>query len=302
MSNNDNTSDSFAVSCILNPCVKIYGANISGSIYSEGELDVEFLANSWNQGSRSYSMATNKTLRDGIWHSCDPSAQNNSINIILVNKTTMTSISYGDDRDVGPDTLWYPMDYVWRFSQQAVDSMGVFLNTFFSDKILSSPYGSPSGAFGDPWLVNLYRNGTATMDTVDTYMDGLAWSITATMRQNSADTNALRFVTGQAITMKACLVVRWAWLSLPASLLGLELAFLATVIFVTSTSKHWGEDWKSSILALLFHGLEGNPPRKKEGDQSSNTIPGSADGMMEAARGVMVQLRKGDAGWQFVSK
>ncbi|KAG6355329.1 hypothetical protein INS49_003290 [Diaporthe citri] len=106
------------------------------------------------------------------------------------------------------------------------------------------------------------------MDTVGAFMDGLVWSVTAAMRQtsNSEDTpRALRAVCGQTHVMQTCLTVRWAWLSLPASLLGLQLAFLVAIVVISGSAKHWRGGWKDSSLALLFHGLEGSakPPHEK---------------------------------------
>jgi hypothetical protein len=81
-------------------------------------------------------------------------------------------------------------------------------------------------------------------------------------------------------------------LAFPASLLLLlSSLFLAGTLW-QSSPRTKGEAWKSSMLALLFHGL------------SSDTLHhvGKADRVTEvtlAARGLKVQLRRNEDGWQF---
>lgn len=64
-------------------------------------------------------------------------------------------------------------------------------------------------------------------------MSSLDWFITAAMRQNLPNTGNLAVVTGVAHILDLCLAVQWAWISLPAALLGLEVVFLVAVIFMT---------------------------------------------------------------------
>jgi hypothetical protein len=53
--------------------------------------------------------------------------------------------------------------------------------------------------------------------------------------------------------------VRWAWLVLPIVLTALSLAFLLMTIWTTHRSDT--KVWKSSSLALLYHGLETKPSK-----------------------------------------
>lgn len=310
-----NLSPYFAVACGMVPCRKTFGANITYAVYQEAELSSDNIVLTHDHAG--HTLATNETLRDGSWQSCTPTPQNTSANTLQINMTSMTLMSEvsGDGvrytaAVVIPDinttaALWYPNDCVWRFGTNPADAISAFVivDDFFDNKTLTAPYWSrdPSSARGDLWLVNLYRNGTATMDTVAAYMDGLAWSVTANLRQNSADPVQLRVASGQMQAAESCLAVRWAWLSLPAALLGLEVAFLAAIVVLTRSSKHWRGDWKDSSLALLFHGLDddyASRSREKEKGVAGDGLRGR-DGMFEVAKGMKVQLTKGEGDWRF---
>lgn len=82
-------------------------------------------------------------------------------------------------------------------------------------------------------------------------MDRVATAITNRMRATSNIT-----VSGQRSSVEPYVRVRWAWLILPASMI---MAGIATLILaMTDSKKHGSHVWKSSEIALLFHGLD--PP------------------------------------------
>lgn len=312
----DNNVSDFAVACGMDPCVKTFAANVTDNAYQETELSSSAtLVWSYHAG---YTLAANTTLRNGTWADCQPTAQNTSTNTLRINTTTMgliSHIAYGSENPVSSNidvrnisagaSLWYPEDCVWWYGTVPADATATYLSDFFNNKTLDPPYWSrdPSSAQGDLWLVNLYRNGTADMGTVGAYMDGLAWSMTADMRKNSGDGSELRAAAGQALALESCLRVRWAWLGLPASLLGLEVAFLVAMVAFSRSKRHWRGDWKGSSLALLFHGLGDDPAGRRE-KKAGDTAPerhdlGDKAGMFKAAEQMRVQLRGGDGSWQF---
>ena len=89
----------------------------------------------------------------------------------------------------------------------------------------------------------------------DTF-DQLAQSLTIWLRTSQG--SAFDLTMGQAVgvtwTSGTNLKVRWAWLALPCVLLAGTLVFQGFTIMVTR--KQQMGIWKSSSLALLFHGLE----------------------------------------------
>lgn len=308
---NDTDPDDFAFACGMTLCLKTFGANVTDTVYQENEVSSEDLVWSYHAG---YTLATNSTLRNGTWQSCMPTPQNTSTNTLRINTTSMALISqvkYGIEQSVSVEidpreisagaSLWYPDDCVWWYGSPPAKAISSHLVDLFNNKTLEPPYWSrdPSSAQGDLWLVNLYRNGTANMDTVNAYMNGLAWSMTGNMRQTSDDGTLLGTVQGQMQKVESCLTVRWVWLSLPASLLGLEFAFLAAMMVFSRSAKHWRGDWKDSSLALLYHGLEDQANKYSEGGVVGGILR-DRESMFKVAQGTKVQLRKGEEGnWRF---
>lgn len=309
----DNHTDDFAVACGITACLKTFGANVTNGVYQERELSSVDLVPSDRAG---YTLATNMTLRNGTWQSCMPTKQNTTANTLRINTTTMGLIShvvesveygalfYGTDlEDINLDaTLWYPDDCVWLFGTSPIFGMDYFLHLFFDNRTLATTLADnvPSSADGDLWLLNLYRNGTASMDTVGAFMDGLVWSVNAAMRQTSAPSDTpreLRTASGHVEVVQSCLTVRWVWLSLPASLLGLQLAFLVAIVVISGSAEHWRGDWKDSSLALLYHGLEGSAKMHDEKVEREDLR--DKDGMFKVARATKVQLRQGKDNWRF---
>lgn len=307
-----NFTDNFAVACGITPCLKTLGANVTNGVYQERELSSVDLVWSDRAG---YTLATNRTLRNGTWQSCMTTAQTTTDNSLRINTTTMGlmsraegTVEYGvssnmDLKHADPGaSLWYPDDCVWWFGCLPVQAISSFLEGFFDKKTIKMPlgYSDPKDARGDPWVLRMYRNSTANMDTFTAFMDGLAWSVTAAMRQtsNSDDTpRELRTVSGQAQVMQTCLTVRWVWLSLPASLLGLQLAFLVAIVVISGSAEHWRGDWKDSSLALLYHGLERSA--KMSAEKVEREELRNKDGMFKVARAMKVQLRQDKDNWRF---
>ncbi|RAH48310.1 DUF3176 domain-containing protein [Aspergillus brunneoviolaceus CBS 621.78] len=86
---------------------------------------------------------------------------------------------------------------------------------------------------------------------LETVVDRIASSLS-----NLARTKASSPIYGVFITQKTYVAVQWLWLILPAVLLLVGTVLLGATVLVTS---HNGASlWKSSVLPLLFHGLELN--------------------------------------------
>lgn len=100
---------------------------------------------------------------------------------------------------------------------------------------------------------------TALHNSLYSHNDG---NFTTTLRQMTTSlTNAIRMgpntttVTGDSYAPEVFIQVNWAWFTYPAALTLLATSFLLVSI-VLSTKRH-NLVWKSSSLALLFHGLHG---------------------------------------------
>ncbi|KAK7522876.1 uncharacterized protein IWZ02DRAFT_256570 [Phyllosticta citriasiana] len=152
---------------------------------------------------------------------------------------------------------------------------------------------SPERMLGPFWYRNMYVNGTANLSTMSKFIEGITLAMTTQIRQTPGFIETSPFEQGITWDTVTCVKVRWLWLLYPASLLCFTVVFLSLAIFQIRKSRQpWQSDWKSSSLALLFHGLEastrdahGSVPRQKY--------------MAKAADQIHVQLLRGESGWMF---
>ena len=132
-------------------------------------------------------------------------------------------------------------------------------------------YGEPG--FGFHWVEQLFQNMTE--------------SITNHMRQSGV-ADFSEPARGVARQDKTCIAVRWAWLTYPAFLVLLTLWFFTWVALETRTAGNRPAIWKSSPLALLYHGFAG----KAELDPKSLTMNDleTTKGMHKLASTTVVRL------------
>ena len=85
---------------------------------------------------------------------------------------------------------------------------------------------------------------------IDLAMSSLATAMTVAFRSF----NGAVPVPGQAFSLESYVHVRWGWLALPIAVVLLTGMFLTAAILRSRQSKT--KLWKSSALAMLFHGLD----------------------------------------------
>ncbi|KAI9734350.1 MAG: hypothetical protein M1834_002456 [Cirrosporium novae-zelandiae] len=96
---------------------------------------------------------------------------------------------------------------------------------------------------------------------------------------------------GTAWTFEVYIHVRWPWLILPVTLVGLTILFLVLTILETMRSK--AMVWKSSPLPYLSHGLD-------EADAQSLRTAAHLAEMEKMAHKVPVKLEETDVGWKLI--
>jgi hypothetical protein len=77
-------------------------------------------------------------------------------------------------------------------------------------------------------------------------------------------------ILGTAYEMGTYVHVRWGWITLPAIVVLMTGAFLAAAMLRSRTTRT--RLWKSSALAMLFHGLDGDTRRKALGSDSLRQV------------------------------
>lgn len=145
---------------------------------------------------------------------------------------------------------WYLAD-TWTFHQDVPSS---------AKCLTEQPCRTAGEKYNDPWPEMSWTDESSlpdlerlmTQDYFNTTMRKIADSLT----RQGLDESWVS-VPGRAITKATQIRVRWHWLILPAFLNILTTVLLITT--ATSSRKHKTPLWKSSITALLFHGLEDDP-------------------------------------------
>jgi len=117
-------------------------------------------------------------------------------------------------------------------------------------------------------------------NTLGTVLNNVAASLTQLGLQVSNGT-----ATGKVTTMQVYVLVKWEWLILPTVL---ELAGIALLLATALLSSHRKVDlWKTSIMALFYHGLEERTLRDTD-------IARDTSGMRLSARKTVVKLAVSD--------
>lgn len=184
---------------------------------------------------------------------------------------------------------WQPSDLFYQppssilnpsvdFSDFRVERLAAqAMNSFMTEKFQGVGNISNAGSlFSSDIMQALY-----TTDNLTRMMEKLSTSMTNNIRkQNSSESDP---VLGTTWKDETYVRVRWPWFSFPVTLVGLALIFLIGGIFETSHRQILV--WKSSNLAILFHGrgLVLNGPLQ---EFQINKI----SRMSEQAKDIMIQL------------
>ncbi|KAL8992736.1 MAG: hypothetical protein Q9169_006879, partial [Polycauliona sp. 2 TL-2023] len=291
----DCSTTPFAIRAFLSPCIQAYGhVNITNAEFEEHVMSTTMLP--FNSVLGFYSLAGDYPSQPGI--DCAPSEYRTD------NKTMPTehlasglrSIKLPSDDDDDDDaesanTTWYNPACTYAFSYGPTRGLPATLsNTIFGDpsgypKNVSLPRGPSGQTIGDAWILALYNDGQADMDTTTAYFDGLANSISATMREDPSDGEPAR---GTTLRNQTCVGVAWGWIALPVLLVVMTLVLITVTIVLSGNDTRVGgraegrRAWKSSSLPLLWCGLgDGTRERYERFDE--------VEKMKECGDGVMVR-------------
>ena len=144
------------------------------------------------------------------------------------------------------------------------------------------------GSNGPVWANDIMEAFNVTSDW-DALMNGLATSMTTYIR-SSGPSYAVETAEGVAHKNETYVHVKWPWLTFPVGLVLFSILFLITTMIINSRRK--ALEWKSSSLALLFHGLEKSETRQ---------APDGLGQMEEMAKRMRVRLEMvGNGEWKLV--
>lgn len=265
-----------AVECYIYPSIRYYaGSIVNGQIQetligepvpldlginaTDGEIDREDLYK-----LEYYAFSDPCIIEGMVYTSANMSqAHGDRITIYHWNDGEITDIT-------GPKLCLYGVSYG---SERALSGLlhGVFEDTDHTD-FESSPcapniYYTELTCGSALWLESLFNGGNASFDSINAAMSRLADAVTNQLRMNGTDWYGNPSnVTGTAFQTVVCTQFQWGWLLFPAGVV------LASAVLLVATawksSSRWARGrgdqggvqglpvWKSSLLPLLFYGLE----------------------------------------------
>lgn len=147
-----------------------------------------------------------------------------------------------------------------------------------------------------PNLSRLGANPWLAPTNITSHMEYIAELMTSVIR-SSAFTDGIEMVNGTAWGQQTYVHLRWQWMSMPLILLFLGLLFLVSAIL----QSHRGEVdiYKTSVLAVLFHGLREDIAVEHNTLQKPNTGAFTFRRDHDDRSKVMVRLRGRKGRWRF---
>jgi hypothetical protein len=201
-------------------------------------------------------------------------------------------------------------NYIASFLGSWLSSRLIFSNSHAKFESASADFKGPTnnvlGAYQQKSSTPLESGGYGNHDVFNMMLRSspeqrfgkLAESLTAYMRSVSAQEVPYEIynatipndgpVQGISYELQAHIQIQWEWLSFPAAML--VLTFLFFLLIVVQSARSSVPVWKSSPLALLFHGL------KLSSIEPSRLVT-DIGGMEQRARGLKVKLIHSPSGF-----
>lgn len=314
----------FAAQCRIDPCVKRFSASVSNGAYTEKEdgdaLILRRRPTAFNdygteETASSFGLLTESVLIDGTERKCrelDDEADN-SVKVGFKDGAFQEVYDKYNDADKQNLTWkYFPTECVWVVERSSWFGMRQMMAELLRGDIttLGSDSAGYDWANGSFWNKELFAGGNISMITVNNLVTGLASSMTTTMRNApygaseelasnvSAD---LKMTSGRVMTTETCIYVEWGWIAYPSALLGLQWIFSILVLHACSRRARSSPGlsravWKSSPLALLFHGLDDDLRAKSINIETVKQMESSADDVRVRLLPVKDSQRNG---WKF---
>ena len=295
-----------AASCSLYPCIRSYTATVNESKLQETLISTsaEF---AWD-GSKMSSNSVNVAC-------LTPETRQNLISIGYNITGTTEWIGYYGPGILGNTTaedpasnasvpnITVPAECQYLIYTPTQMSLGLFMASFFNGTVTAQPGGYVYVTNGPVQLNRFFNVARMSFDSVSAIFSNISDSMTAYIRQsdNTAGKTGIGVLDdglavpapGNVFQTETCISVRWGYITFPIALVLLTTIFFIAVIL--ETSHHYeAHAWKSSALALLFHGLDPETRDPHGGEMAS------VKEMETAAKGMRVRLRRGGRGWVFV--
>ena len=272
----------------LSPCLHTYGdVRVSNSIFEEHILSTTMLPFVSEIGY--YSLAGDYPSRPDVDCSPSKSLQGNKTRPTSLLASGLRYVNHSSEALNSSETLWYDSACTYDFGYGPTEGLQnsfteVFFGTTYQPKSVTIPRGLSSQPIGDAWMLSLYADRQANITSATAYMEGLAISMTAAIREGGDSSNSVP-ARGTVLSTQTCVRVEWVWLALPAVLLFLTLVFLVTTMVKsrrytrTRATEDGRKPWKSSSLPLLWCGMRDEIRARYERFDKVEKMKESGDGI-----------------------
>ena len=303
-----------AASCALFPCVRKLLVSVTNGSLNETVLEKIPMPIRYYGMTTASTVANEDCLRqhqnetviakgkrssaNAKWLEYPHTSLNNKSEIISDPSTnpSMPGFSTGSPSDQG-EPFMLAAECAFGIHFLAVTKLQSYLTAFLTGDVTAQTWqpdlAIPSLASSRDRLAvdQFYQGGNVTFETVASKFESIADSMTAQIRRDGANSVSSDPALGVITTNRTCIRVRWAWMVYPCILAVLVSTFLIAVIVEGARSDRMG--WKTSILPVLFHGLE-TPPQ-----DVAQTLNDEKD-MKKGASSISVRLARSAQGWKLV--
>lgn len=244
----------WAVRLSFIPCIKTYSASVISGKLNESVLSTTFLRKTnvsaievTTSTNVTWSLATDTVIRNGQVHQCETSETPSTKTPIAtaVNKTLALTPTEA--------VRYYEPDCVWVVESLEALAQNQLLSWQWDVQWLKAWTENTMTGQGSDWLRNFYRNGTASLETTETFMERLTSVMTAIMREHGPTSG---YVQGDVLIAQTCIGIVWPWLALPVMMVLLVSGFLVATMSLAARDGSLKGAWRSSALAPFFHGLD----------------------------------------------
>ena len=295
-----------AAGCTLYPCIRSYTATVN-----ESKLQEILVSTSAEFGSDDLKMSSNSVNVACL----TPETRQDLINIGYSITDTTEWVAYygsgvlGNTTAVAPvfnasvPNVTVPGECQYLIYEPTQMSLGLYMSSFFNGSVTADPELTYDYYTNGPVQINRFYNvAQMSFDSVSAIFSNISDSMTAYIRQSHTTSMGSTVLNddqaapapGHVFQTETCIEVRWGYLAFPIALVLLTMIFLVAVIMETSRH-HEADAWKSSALALLFHGLD---PRTRDLHGAGME---SLEEMEKAAKGMRVRLRREEERLMFVN-
>ncbi|MCJ1461150.1 hypothetical protein MMC28_011532 [Mycoblastus sanguinarius] len=292
-----------AASCSLIPCVSTYTSAITAGEFQETSLP-EDNSISWGSGLGGEVEGT-PPLLGMVDITCLSAQERQGLSEAgyQVNSSTRWlpyNITFNPQPNTTSSAL-FPESMLAHECVYAIDMVitgslwSDYLGTFFEGTVIGDGVDGLSTSLAGPQnLQTIYNYGNVSFAQVNSTFSNISDSISNYLRQNG---NANHSAPARGLVMhdETCLHVRWSWVAFPATFVLFTLIFLVVTIIDTRPTGSRVQIWKSSPLALIFHGLEMSNTHLK--DQKDVSEIGN---MEDFARDIVVRLDPTENGVKLV--